>query len=392
MIPHGSIRDEGGWAVVTVLAVMGLMLVLSLSAFASVDTQTRQSGLERQRENSFALAEGVMTAQIFSLSRSWPGTASGAYPASCVPGATNRGCPDAATIARSFDGVDYAAETSWVTSVRDNGATAANFYSDSITNAQPAWDANRDGRLWVRAQARVRGRVRTLVALVKVEVVNEGFPRNAITAGRFGTTNRGNKVIVDTKGPSAQASPLAVRCRQRDAYCLDYVANKGQVWPDTTQVGYSGGNALTDDALERFRSRAIADGTYSEVGCPANPSGAVVFIENGDCSYNNSAGACCNVNGEPGVLILARGTVSFGGNIEFYGVVYAANQQASTDVVVSIQGTASIRGAVAIDGGGKLSAGSSKANVVYDENVFSSLRSYGTAGIIQNTWREIPSG
>ncbi len=33
--------------------------------------------------------------------------------------------------------------------------------------------------------------------------------------------------------------------------------------------------------------------------------------------------------------------------------------------------------------------GSSKKNVVFDERAHKNVRSYSTAGIIQNTWREI---
>jgi len=35
--------------------------------------------------------------------------------------------------------------------------------------------------------------------------------------------------------------------------------------------------------------------------------------------------------------------------------------------------------------------GSSKQNLVYDENAFNNIKTFGTAGIIQNTWREIKS-
>jgi Tfp pilus assembly protein PilX len=384
-----ALRREDGWALVTAIAVMALMSTLGLAIYAYSDGQTQQSALDRVSESSFNLAEGSLSAQVFRLSRQWPGTAGGAFPDTCSQASTGTKCPDASAMWRNFDQPDYAADAGWVTTVRDNGGPSSSFYDEELTNAEPRWDANDDGRLWVRAQSLVRGQRRTLVALVRVEEVLEQFPRNVITAGRFGTTNNGKKVIVDTKGPGAQAVPLAVRCKKINPGCLDYDPAKGQVWPDTTQDDYGGGAALDEDALERFRARARASGTYYANGCPSNPSGEVVVVENGDCSYSNSTGACCNSVASPGLLIIVNGTLSLTGNITFYGIVYMRNAQGSSGDVVSIGGTAAIQGAVAIDGGGRLSAGSSKANLIWDERVFTVMKSYGSAGIIQNTWREI---
>jgi len=384
-------RDESGAVLATSMIMLGLMMTMALAAFAYVDTQQQSSASERIRETSFNLSESLLGAQVFILSRGWPGTAANAYPSNCTTGVVSVRCPDAAAVAGAFGGPDVAQGITWSTRVRDNSSPAANFYSDAITASQPTYDANADGKLWVRAQASIDGRRRTLVGLVKVEEVTEAFPKNVITAGKFQTSNQGRKVIVDTKGNSAQAAPLAVRCLVLTSACLDYEANKGQVSPDTTQTGYTGGNALSPDALERLRDKAIANGTYYATGCPANPSGALVYIANGNCSYNNSAGTCCNTQAAPGMLIIANGTLSMTGNIVFSGVVYMANQQNSSSYILNLGGTVAILGAIAIDGNGGLSAGASGVNVVYDANVFSRIVSYGNAGIIQNTWREIPA-
>lgn len=379
------LRREDGWILVTSISVMALMTIMGLGIYGYADGQTQQSAGQRIGESSFNLAEGALSAQVFRLSRQWPGTAGGAYPASCSQASSGTQCPDPTAMWRNFDNPDFTAQAGWVTSVRDNGGSAGNFYSDSLTNAQPRWDANGDGKLWVRSQALVRAKRRTLVALVRVEEVLEQFPKNVVTAGRFGTTNNGNKVIVDTKGQSAQAVPLAVRCHGRSQSCLGYQASKGQVSPDTTQDGYSGGAALEADALERFRARAMANGTYYS-SCPSSLSGQVVFVEQGNCSYNGGTG---NSATAPGLLIIVNGTLSLGGNSSFYGIVYMRNAQGSSGDVVSLGGNSLIQGAVAIDGDGRLSAGSSKLNLIYDDRGFQVMRSYGSAGIIQNTWREI---
>jgi hypothetical protein len=373
------------------MILMGLMLGLGLVTLSFTDTETRMSAADRVRESSFNITEALLGSQVFILSRSWPGTPLATYPASCTGTVVTVKCPNGTAVASRFGGSDIAAGMTWTTTVRDNTGTSPNFYSDATVLGQPTWDANGDGKLWVRAQAVVRNQRRTLAGLVRVEQVAEPFPKNAITSGRLGTTNNGNKVIVDTKGPAAQAAPVSVRCVVRLPSCLDYQANKGQIAPDTTTLGYTGGNALNDDSLERLRDRAIANGTYYATGCPANPSGAVVYVESGDCSYNDSAGPCCNSAANPGLLIIARGSLSLNGNIVFHGIVYNHNAQGSSDFLVSLNGTAAVEGSVAIDGNGGLMAGSSAVNVVFDPYVFGKVISYGNAGIIQNTWREIPS-
>jgi hypothetical protein len=377
--------------IVAILA-MAAMLALGLPALAYVDGQQQASANVRISDSAYNLAEGVLETQVYLLSRSWPGTQLTARP-TCSAAAALAGCPDPARIASSFMSPDWAAGASWTTTIRDNGGATPNYYSDAAAATQPSWDANADGRLWVRAQATARARTRTIVALVQVQTVDSSlvFPHNVITAGWFQTTNNGRKVIVDSKGTSAQPAPLAVRCTSREPSCLGYEAPKGQVSPDTTQTGYTGGAALSADRLDTLRTRAIAAATYYASGCPANPSGAIVFIESGNCSYNNSAGPCCNTPTTPGIVVIVNGTLALGGNIEYNGIVYLVNQQNSTEAVLNLSGTSAVAGSVAVDGLGGVLAGSSGRNVTYASSVYNHLQGYGSASIIQNTWREIPS-
>ncbi len=63
-----------------------------------------------------------------------------------------------------------------------------------------------------------------------------------------------------------------------------------------------------------------------------------------------------------------------------------------------MKGTATVHGGVFVDGTGSISMGSSgnagqgEPNLIYDPTVFPPLQAYGTAGIIQNTWRELTAG
>jgi hypothetical protein len=337
-----------------------------------------------------------------------------------VRGATNTGCPDSATLAAGFQGTDFSSSTAWTVTVRDNLAPAATYYDRAAleSSACPAatgamtpctWDSNADGAMWVRAQATVGAESRTVVALVKLDLVDVQFPLNTITAGKFRTSNSGNKVIVDTKGCAAvgapvggcksqRAAPVVVRCAASPPYtrsstCVGFDQNKGQVSPpDSVQTGFTG-RALPANVITDFRRRAKALGTYYASGCPASLTGPVVFIENGACSYTTGT---FNSATSPGLVIVNTGTIGLGGNVTYYGTVYAANENAPpTDSgdIVSLGGTATIQGSVVIEGLGGLLAGSSKLNVVYDPGATANLYGYGTnAEISQNTFRELPAG
>lgn len=388
------LREERGSVVVATMTLV-LMLVLALATYSVVQSQTQLSSTHRVRESSFNMAEGVLNAQAFIIGRLGPGgtQAGRQYPAECPSTEKPEYCPDPAAIAASFDGqlqADYAGgQTAWTTSVRDNGS--GSFYDPAVVESQPAGDANGDKQVWVRAHATVRGQERTLVALVEVEERHVDFPRYALTAGHFSTTNNGNKVIVD----SSSSLGIAVRCSEpARSSCLDYAPNKGQVSPPgNVTLDYANQTAISADDLAGLEELARANGTYY-TGCPTNPNGAVVIVESGNCTYDDSApgvgnAKCCNTADAPGIFIVKNGTFHLGGNLGFHGIAYALNQQASTGDVVSLGGTAVIRGGVMVDGAGGISAGASGANIIFDPRPFDGAKSFGTAGIVQNTWREV---
>ena len=116
-------------------------------------------------------------------------------------------------------------------------------------------------------------------------------------------------------------------------------------------------------------------------------------MENADaCQYNGNA--VYNTVQKPGYVVIARGTIAkTNGTADFHGIIYHANLDNLTTDVITLTGNISIFGSIVIDGPGGLSAGSSKVNLVYDPNVLSGFRAFGTAGIVQNTFREItPTG
>jgi hypothetical protein len=411
MTTHPFSRQDGS-AIVTAMLVMFLFMMLGVTTLTLVDSQQKESGRERVRESSFALSEGVLNSQIYLLSRQWPGEATQAYNGQCtVATSANPKCPDHATMQTGFTGNDYNGGMTWTTEIRDNtvtgSAASANFYDDAAVRVQPQWDSNRDGYMWVRAQGLVRGKRRTMVALVKAEDLSIQFPRNAVVAGKVNIGPNGNQTYVATSG-----SYITLRCTAAslgNASCRGW--NKGvQVGPNATIVANANQPpALSPEKIDRLRETAKALGTYTASGAACPPSATLnnplVFIEkSNDCEFTITAGGSWNSQASPGVLVIGSGMVQFTSNKDtYYGVVYNINgsDKQPADPALQSSGTvvllknACIFGSIVIDGPGGLEVGSNNGanycdgNVKYDANVANRLRAFGTAGIVQNSFREI---
>lgn len=397
-------RSEEGWAIVIAVAVMGVMLGLGLGVMAFVGGQQKAAGDERVSESSYNLAEAALNsaAAYLSVAGKFP-TAGSPYGTCTQSSASN--CPTPASLTNQFTTADYGGAPTWETTVRDNGAPTPDFYREADTGTQPAYDANGDGSVWVRSEAEAKGQRRVVVALVRSTSQPENFPRNVITAGKLETTNNGKKVLIDTQGSSLSASKISLRCTTSSAPggsnpCLKFEAGKGQVSPPTWETGSTGATcpdgsakcAMDDAGLERMRQTAISAGKwYSSCAgrTPAELTGPIVFVENGPCSIGSNS--VINSNASPGVLIVANGTISVGGNATFYGVLYAANRTQLTGYVISTSGNSLIKGAAVVDFDGGVSVGSSKLNIVYDSRAFDQIKSSGSVSMISGTFREVPS-
>ena len=390
-----NLSGERGSALVSALLVMVILLAFGMTVAATAGTDQHDSRRERERESSFNITEGALNAQIYQLSTRWPGaTATTAYPESCTVGSTASDCPNGAALQANFESVDTASDVQWVTQVRDNGGASPNFWSDDLLASQPRYDRNDDNFVWVRASAVVRGRPRGLGALVEAENVTLNFPRATLVAGHFETSNNGNKVIIDTNGTSNQFSPgdIIVRCSLSTQHCADYDSNKGQVEPNTIRSDPNQPRAVSVEALDQLRERAKADGNYYARCAPSlmgNQPGEIVFMEDATgCQWNGNN--VYNTAAKPGYVVIARGAIgTINGTADFYGIIYHANLDNVSGDLLTLSGNVSIFGSIVIDGPGGLSAGSSKVNLVYDPNVFNGFKAFGTAGIVQNTFREI---
>jgi Tfp pilus assembly protein PilX len=415
------LQQERGNVLVTSIFLIVAMMMMGLAAMSTVDTQTGESRKERERESTFNLTEGVLTSQTYVLGRNGTGSPAVPFPDSCTPDSTSLLCPNPDELGRTYSNAtqaDFNDATTWTTSVRDNQdpnnkvgdaspSDASDFYEPTLTDStcspQSAshvycYDANEDDQLWVRATSTVRDRTRTIVALIRVERRPINFPQFAILGGAFETSNNGRKVIVDANGTQ---NGIGVRCTTSAPGlgdpCLGFDATKGQLSPPGAyQTGQTNQPAIVLDDLLSIEDTARGDGTYY-ASCPSDPNGEIVYVKSGNCAYNNSTPAapgqsvCCNSASNPGLLVIESGTLSLAGNIEFHGLIYLVNKQNSSGVVMTTGGTSAIKGGVIIDGLGKLSAGSSGLNVDFELYAFNNIATTGTAGVVQNTWRELPA-
>jgi len=411
-----DLRGEDGSLLIVAILLMSVMLSIAVSSFAFVDGQQQRATEQRQRETALNLAEGVLYAQGFALARNWPGNLAdgNAMPTACSSSSSVvTPCPDPRTLAAAnssspasanFTNADASQDVTWTTRIRDNGGPLTDAFdvtqmnSTQTTGAVPCpgpckWDANGDLKLWVQAQAIVRGRPRNLVALLKREEFAESFgANNAVTAGSFETTNSGNKAIIDVAG-----SQVVVRCPVGPG-CTDYDTTKGQVQPAPVSIPETP-RAMTSAQLERFKAAAqSANPSTYYTSCPTTYAGRVVFVDlpaaATTCTDSNSA--TYNSAAKPGILIVARGKLSM--KSTFYGLVYMVNgpgdELDTSDTVLTVAANGQIIGGLAIDGlRGRLVAGQASGNLAtikFDPNAFNSLVSFGTAGLVQNTWRELP--
>jgi Tfp pilus assembly protein PilX len=434
-------RAEEGWALVTAVCMMALLMVVGMTTLKVADFNTHQTKNQRTRESALNLTEGVLLAQTFTLARQWPSASRPAYPFSCTSAMQTTGqCPNRNTLSAAnsnspaaavFRDPDFLANSSWTTRVRDNYGALASTYSASAADAAltgtkgtcPApcsRDFNDDKAMWVQARGVVRGKTRSLVALMKMEQLAEAVPQTGLTAGAVSITNNGNKPMVDATG-----SQVVVRCPvdfqlNNQAVCTDL--RGGQVTPLPTQSNPP--NLMNPAQIERFRDRAIIDGTYS-AGCPTSLVGRVVFVDNCQNPPNyggDGATACTPPTGmspmcinsiqQPGVLIVRCGALRMTSNWTYVGLLYFVNgsdgscpgQQRGTNPptcssnsldsksVLDSQGGFGVWGGIAADGNACVLLAANGMQLRFDINAFSAISSYGTVGLVQNTWRELPSG
>jgi Tfp pilus assembly protein PilX len=417
------LRAADGIALPVAMLLMMIMIGIALGMATYIDNQSAQTGKERKREVTFNLAEAALNAQVYQLSQHWPGPGAATNVTqqygTCTPagvvGAGGNWCPPASALSNLIPSVETTNGVTWQTNVYDDSGGLETFFADSRINGQPGYDANNDGKVWVRAQATVGGKTRAIVSLVRTQTQSEAVPHAALIANSLTITNNGNhSSSIIAPGADTSQGAVDVRCNltNNGQTCLGQPWNANQTYDDwyqlvSTQINPPSWNpgstipTFTQDEVNRFIATAQAFGTYY-TSCPSTLSGNVVVIAGdvGNCQYQSNA--VYNSQIQPGFLIILNSgtTLTLNGGITYYGVIYYANQPSSSGatqnsgVGVSVHGNATVVGGILIDGAASLEAGSSgnNHNLVFDDHGFDAVQSLSSTNIIPNSWREIQPG
>jgi hypothetical protein len=246
---------------------------------------------------------------------------------------------------------------------------------------------------------------------VRAEQEQEDIIHAGILAGSLDLTNSGNKVVVD----ASLGGAVDVHCTpvQGGAPCVGYnwksnetyaeLMNRvgQQIQPANVTPTYPTGPILSDEALARMKDQAqnhYPNTVFVKAGdpCPTSLSGTTVWLDVGvDCALSFDGGEF-NTAQSPGFLIMNGGTLSLRGNASYHGVIVHMNPLNLSATLIDIGGTACVDGNVLVNGNGTVAVGSSGsgcnggANLKFNPAAFDAVKTFGAAGIVQNTWRELP--
>jgi hypothetical protein len=400
------LREESGYALVTAIAVLAILISFGLAATQFADGQQHAAAAERGHEGGFNQAEAVLNAQVFQLARAWPGASASAATFKCLSTTTGTTtCPDNTSLASSYTGPDYntagCTKPVWRTYVQDDDdPSGGSQYYDPVvmnpaTHPQVPYDANKNNNVWIRSETAAQCRRQVVVALATRAVITIPWPTAVLTANWFKTSNSGKKVIVNTQGPANSGKPagnVSVRCQGVSGNCKQYVA--GQVAPDTVPTSSAGDTPVVGGSqLAGRKERAQLGGVYkgpndcSAAGLNSStPKGTVIYYE-GPCTNLAVSGNTAN---NPVILVIGTGSFALSGNATFYGLVYAANLNNSTSALITLNGCSRIQGMVAVDGAGGVNVGSCKQNMIYDPTIMDSITTFGGVTLAKNSFRTLP--
>jgi hypothetical protein len=442
-------RAERGSAVVIAILIVLMMLLLTLGTFTFVQGQQKATGDEHVMDSSYNLADAGMESSAIYLASKFPSTTALAYgkntaqpnggPCSQTSNPAADNCPDPANVTAAFTQPgsarqpDYAGAPTWTTSVYDNGGSIASFYRESLKTGQPAYDANGDGKVWLRSEAIVQARKKILVAQVAQQSGTTQtplpFPMSAVWAADVMVSGGSlDRLVVDSLGSGSIVGNVNATCASvRPAMygpCPGLSPSRGQITPWAAYANVEGyackdesGNdpftgapptasalklcSMSDvgTQLKTLRTKAQAAGTYYAgccASCPPTLTGKLIFIENGPCSYTGTS--TYNSTASPGMVVVADGgagtAITVGGSSKYYGVIWDANVHGNgTMDSVIIDTTAQVIGGVIIDTGGELGFYSTTQPALrYDAGVFydTVTTATGAPKIVPGTVREVP--
>jgi hypothetical protein len=388
-----------------------VILGIGLGLLMFTDSQQKASRVEQSGESAFNIGEAALNTQVGQVSRAWPTKAEEIPSAGCTESSstTTNGCPSSEAMKAAYPNISPLAckgiatkdawgsplTNQWTSYVRDdvNGSV----YDSTAESTAANYDANGDGKLWIRSVGVVQCHVVSMITLVSRQLVTLNFPKDAVSGNWFKVTNKGNKEIVLLNNQSGGApGVIGMRC-EGVTTCEEWDESKKQIVPPNTKAEPVQSPILNEEQLAAMKAQAITLGTFHSAAtknCPTkieDLAGLPAFVE-GCGNLKMTSNGTGNSSASPGFLVLYDGTLELAGTSTFYGVIYAHNAQGATGAVVSLGGTTEVVGAIDVDGKGGIEFGSSKVNFVYNSKAIEEIKAYAGATPTRNTFRVLPSG
>jgi hypothetical protein len=168
------------------------------------------------------------------------------------------------------------------------------------------------------------------------------------------------------------------------------------------QLVIQGADAVFDNECPPDSSDRAPNGWSGKIVITHLPAGGCDIAAQGTDTFNRP------LKDEWGWIVVldpgpagTQNKLSLPNNSTYYGVIIVGNPNNRTDTVMSVEGNATVWGGISVDGNGRVSIGSTGGNcppgltapcpsVIYDPDAWLNFTTSGAAGLVQNTWRELP--
>lgn len=412
-------QRESGASLVMMMAVLTILLVLAASMVALLLNAQSSRNRDRQRAETFNVAEASLDDALARLAAAWPDTDS----LSPVWGAEQEESFRNAYLA---DGLAAQYPTLRVKEwFYDNSDSTGD---GVIDDNDLGWDASgpagvSDGKIYVEVQAQDGDRSTRIRVLAERQPMSLGLPGDFVFYGAGDLWSHGGSIVFGVD-PGSEPDPG----EQIKAYVGEDYENDGSAVASPLVVTYVAGTAAdipnvfagsTIPPLESVMNQAILDGLRATATATANyyTSGTEVDEKNGftptipgnpesiqpmppDTTRDDLSGLVYvkttsdinwqvkgqwNTPKRPGILVIDGAPLKVTGNsaCDYYGLVYLTH--GTTDL-----GGMRVHGIV-ISASGQCELGGNQT-LNYNREVWENLSGTITASvrIVPNTWRELP--
>jgi hypothetical protein len=385
---RGPARQQGA-VVVIVMVFAAVFVVLGVSLYWLVTSQTRATEMERTDIKAFNVAEAGVDAGMLALKLNWPDRddESVMVDASLLktslqtdnPGLwdPSRSSPSEFLQVQIYDNVD--STTGATTTVADPAA--------------PGWDSNDDGRMFVDAASNVDDNRHRILVLAERQRWNLDFRDYALVSQTVDSNGQGLEVVIEDGQPPVYCDVDTVQHKGIDYG--DGVFNSPS--PETTGFDYY----ITDSMILSLFGIASSQGTYFNNDDPAarplseasgfltsgGANGKVVYIKSNSAVSVGGNSKVGTVD-SPVVVVIdtpngSTNVWDMKGNADFYGILLVLGNS-------TLRGTCSVHGAVYCANTLLNKGNGSSPEIMYNAKVIYNINHQYviSVSIVPNTWEE----